>query len=124
MEHLEQVPHTVIGEVVEGKDILEALNGLYCDEEFRPYQDVRITHTYILDDPFPDPDGFETLSNKRLGKEGNSPERTFPPEETIKRRIPYEEFLKGNGEVLGNLLLMLRYYSNCYHYDINTITKR
>ena len=107
---MEQVPHTVIGEVVEGKEILETINGLYCDEEFRPFQDVRITHTYILDDPYPDPDGFEALMNKRLGRDGLSPERSFPPEEKIKRRIPYEEFLKNNGEVVGIYYMIIINY--------------
>lgn len=47
--------HCVFGEVVEGFDILEIVNEVICDNDDRPYQDVRITHTVILDDPFPDP---------------------------------------------------------------------
>ncbi|XP_018561262.1 peptidyl-prolyl cis-trans isomerase sig-7 [Anoplophora glabripennis] len=47
--------HCVFGEVVEGFDILEVINEVICDTDDRPYQDVRITHTVILDDPFPDP---------------------------------------------------------------------
>ena len=39
----------VLGEIAEGFDILEKLNSLYCDSEGRPFQDVRIKHTYILD---------------------------------------------------------------------------
>jgi peptidyl-prolyl cis-trans isomerase-like 4 len=31
---------------------------LFCDEAARPYQDVFITKTVILSDPFPDPEGF------------------------------------------------------------------
>lgn len=50
--------HCVIGEVVEGLDILRKLNETICDEEFRPYQDIRVTHTVILEDPFPDPEKF------------------------------------------------------------------
>ncbi|KAJ8930238.1 hypothetical protein NQ314_016966 [Rhamnusium bicolor] len=47
--------HCVFGEVVEGFDILEMINEVICDTDERPYQDVRITHTVILDDPYPDP---------------------------------------------------------------------
>ncbi|CAG9788789.1 unnamed protein product [Diatraea saccharalis] len=54
--------HCVIGEVTEGHEILRKLNEVICDETHRPYQDVRITHTVILDDPFNDPPGFHTPS--------------------------------------------------------------
>lgn len=47
--------HTIFGEVVEGMEILEELGDIFVDESKRPYQDVRILHTHILDDPFPDP---------------------------------------------------------------------
>ncbi|XP_005110818.1 peptidyl-prolyl cis-trans isomerase sig-7 [Aplysia californica] len=51
--------HTVFGEVAEGFDILEKLNKTFCDDSFRPHQDVRIYHTVLLDDPYDDPDGLE-----------------------------------------------------------------
>uniref|UniRef100_A0A1I8MWG7 Peptidyl-prolyl cis-trans isomerase n=1 Tax=Musca domestica TaxID=7370 RepID=A0A1I8MWG7_MUSDO len=54
--------HCVIGEVVEGHETLRKLNEAIVDENFRPYQDIRITHTVILDDPFPDPRGFRQPS--------------------------------------------------------------
>lgn len=54
--------HCVIGEVVEGHDVLRQLNEAIVDENFRPYQDIRITHTVILEDPFPDPRGFREPS--------------------------------------------------------------
>lgn len=50
--------HCVFGEVVEGLDILHLLNEAICDNDHRPYQDVRITHTVVLEDPFSDPPGF------------------------------------------------------------------
>lgn len=46
--------HCVFGEVVEGLDVLEIINEAICDTTDRPYQDIRITHTVILDDPLPD----------------------------------------------------------------------
>ena len=49
---------TIFGEVVEGLDALQALaNDAFVDDAFRPYQDIRILHTFVLDDPFPDPEG-------------------------------------------------------------------
>ena len=50
---------TVFGEVVEDEDkVLTKINELYTDDKFRPYIDTRIKHTFVLDDPFPDPEGF------------------------------------------------------------------
>ncbi|XP_070495608.1 peptidyl-prolyl cis-trans isomerase sig-7 [Chironomus tepperi] len=70
--------HCVIGEVVEGIEVLRILNEAITDEKHRPYKDIRITHTVILDDPFPDMRGFrepsrspsptpERLKNGRIG---------------------------------------------------------
>ncbi|KAL4711533.1 hypothetical protein ACJJTC_000549 [Scirpophaga incertulas] len=54
--------HCVIGEVTEGHEVLRKLNEVICDETHRPYQDVRITHTVILEDPFNNPSGFRAPS--------------------------------------------------------------
>ncbi|XP_044253029.1 peptidyl-prolyl cis-trans isomerase sig-7 [Tribolium madens] len=54
--------HCVFGEVVEGLDVLEIMNEAICDNDDRPYQDIRITHTVILDDPFPDGDRLRVPS--------------------------------------------------------------
>nr|CAG4638571.1 EOG090X0971 [Cyclestheria hislopi] len=51
--------HCVFGEVVEGHDTLLKINDAICDENNVPYQDIRITYTIILDDPFDDPRGLE-----------------------------------------------------------------
>lgn len=45
--------HTVFGQVVEGWDVLEAINDMPCDKDGRPLQNVRIRHTVVLDDPTP-----------------------------------------------------------------------
>lgn len=50
--------HVVIGEVTEGHEVLRKLNEAICDEKHRPYKDIRVTHTVVLDDPFDDPRGF------------------------------------------------------------------
>ncbi|XP_062115791.1 peptidyl-prolyl cis-trans isomerase CYP59 [Humulus lupulus] len=47
--------HTVFGEVAEGLETLTRINEAYVDEKGRPYKNIRIKHTYILDDPFDDP---------------------------------------------------------------------
>uniref|UniRef100_A0A2P2JMT0 Peptidyl-prolyl cis-trans isomerase n=1 Tax=Rhizophora mucronata TaxID=61149 RepID=A0A2P2JMT0_RHIMU len=47
--------HTVFGEVAEEFDTLTRINEAYVDEKNRPYKNIRIKHTYILDDPFDDP---------------------------------------------------------------------
>jgi peptidyl-prolyl cis-trans isomerase-like 4 len=54
--------HCVIGEVTEGHDVLRKISEAICDEKSRPYQDIRITHTVILEDPFSDPRGFREPS--------------------------------------------------------------
>ncbi|GCB68715.1 peptidyl-prolyl cis-trans isomerase-like 4 isoform X1 [Scyliorhinus torazame] len=51
--------HTVFGEVTEGMDILMKINETFVDKDFCPYQDIRITHTVILEDPFDDPQGLQ-----------------------------------------------------------------
>ncbi|KAL8469486.1 hypothetical protein ACS0TY_032362 [Phlomoides rotata] len=47
--------HTVFGEVAEGLETLTRINETYVDEKSRPYKNIRIKHTYILEDPFDDP---------------------------------------------------------------------
>ncbi|XP_037080601.1 peptidyl-prolyl cis-trans isomerase sig-7-like [Pollicipes pollicipes] len=58
LEYLDD-EHCVFGQVVEGHDVLVKLNSAICDEKYQPYQDIRVTHTVILDDPLDDPDGLE-----------------------------------------------------------------
>lgn len=47
--------HTPFAIVGEGLDVLTRINNVYCDKAGRPYTDIRIKHTYILEDPFEDP---------------------------------------------------------------------
>ncbi|XP_062407152.1 peptidyl-prolyl cis-trans isomerase-like 4 [Sardina pilchardus] len=47
--------HTVFGEVTEGMEVLKKINEAFVDKDFVPYQDIRINHTVILEDPFDDP---------------------------------------------------------------------
>ena len=48
----------VFGKVVEGFDVLEKINDSFIDDYGRPLKDIRIRHTVVLDDPFPDPSGL------------------------------------------------------------------
>ena len=80
--------YTIFGQVAEGLEVLQKINELYCDGDGRPYQDMRIKHTYVLDDPFPDLLGLENLIPP------SSPERSIPKAEQVRKRIPYEEGLE------------------------------
>lgn len=70
--------HCIFAEITEGMEILLKLNETICDNQHRPYKDIRITHTVILEDPFEDPSGLIvpstspepsllTLQNGRIG---------------------------------------------------------
>lgn len=45
----------MFGEIAEGFDTLTRMNEAYVDAKNRPYKNIRIKHTYILEDPFDDP---------------------------------------------------------------------
>ncbi|XP_053566609.1 peptidyl-prolyl cis-trans isomerase-like 4 [Bombina bombina] len=57
LDYLDGV-HTVFGEVTEGMDVVKKINETFVDKDFVPYQDIRINHSVILDDPFDDPPGL------------------------------------------------------------------
>ncbi|XP_028295316.1 peptidyl-prolyl cis-trans isomerase-like 4 isoform X2 [Gouania willdenowi] len=54
LDYLDGV-HTVFGEVTEGWDVLSKINETFVDKDFIPFQDIRINHAVILEDPFDDP---------------------------------------------------------------------
>jgi peptidyl-prolyl cis-trans isomerase-like 4 len=53
----------IFGKVVEGFDALEQVNSALVDEKGYPFIDIRIKHTVILDDPYPDPPGLREPSS-------------------------------------------------------------
>jgi len=53
----------VFGRVVEGFDVLERINNAIADQNGHPFVDIRIKHTIVLDDPFPDPTGLREPSS-------------------------------------------------------------
>jgi peptidyl-prolyl cis-trans isomerase-like 4 len=58
--------YTVFGQVAEGLDVLDKINMAYVDDKHRPYRDIRIKHTIVLDDPFDDPEGLEVPGESPL----------------------------------------------------------
>ncbi|GMF02408.1 unnamed protein product [Ambrosiozyma monospora] len=62
---------TVFGKVSEGYNVLNAINKSAVDETLRPLKDIRILHTFVLHDPFPDPSPF------------NPPQSPLPTEDQI-----------------------------------------
>jgi peptidyl-prolyl cis-trans isomerase-like 4 len=56
----------VFGQIADGFEMLEKLNEVIVDDDHRPYQDVRVTHTVVLDDPFDDPQGLEVPPSSPL----------------------------------------------------------
>lgn len=102
--------HTVFGEVSEGIDVLMKINEAYCDEEHRPYKDIRIYHTIILDDPYDDPDGLEIpdrspepteemKNSTRIGAEEDIDDFQGRTEEEIKEILDDREE-KANAQIL------------------------
>lgn len=72
--------NVVFGRVAEGLDVLDKINHSYVDQQFRPLCDIRIHHTYILDDPFEDIEGLEI------------PQTSPEPTEDQLKTIRLEEF--------------------------------
>ncbi len=60
LQHLNN-KHTVFGQVVEGFEVLDKLNDQYLDDRNRPYYNIRILHTLVIDDPFDDQVNGKTL---------------------------------------------------------------
>ncbi|RKK99076.1 Peptidyl-prolyl cis-trans isomerase-like 4 [Fusarium oxysporum] len=53
----------IFGKVVEGFEVLDKINEAIVDEKGYPLIDIRIKHTVILDDPYPDPPGLREPSS-------------------------------------------------------------
>lgn len=115
--HLEYLDgrHSIFGRVAEGLDVLDKLNATICSMEGRPYKDLRIKHTYVLDDPFediagmcvpsrsPSPEG-EMLKTMRLKEEeaAEEPPADQEAQEELRRRKDAES-RKLTLEMVGDL---------------------
>lgn len=58
--------HTIFGQIAEGLDVLDKINNAFLDEKNRPLKNIRILHTIIIDDPFPDPDQIPIVESPNL----------------------------------------------------------
>ncbi|XP_025422673.1 peptidyl-prolyl cis-trans isomerase sig-7 [Sipha flava] len=106
--------HIVFGEIAEGHDVLLKLNETICDVTHRPYQDIRITHTVILDDPYSDPDGLivpdrspepplEVLQSDRIGADEDITEDIDASELEEKRQEKEAQARATILEIVGDL---------------------
>ena len=107
--------YTIFGRVAEGFDTLEKINDAYCDEKGRPYRDIRIKHTIVLEDPFPDPPGLveppespvpskAQLATVRLGEEEE--DETVGKTEEELEQIRKDKEARANAltlEIIGDL---------------------
>ncbi|XP_052086935.1 peptidyl-prolyl cis-trans isomerase-like 4 [Mytilus californianus] len=109
LDYLDGV-HTVIGEVTEGLEVIQKLNEAYCDEKFKPFRDIRIHHTIILEDPFEDPPGLDmpdrspspppaVIERARLAADAEIDDLEGMTEEEI-REIMEEREEKANAQLL------------------------
>ncbi|KAL6886812.1 cyclophilin-like domain-containing protein [Trichoderma evansii] len=87
----------IFGKVVEGFDSLEKINEAMVDDKGYPFVDIRIKHTVILDDPYPDPPGLrepssspppsdEQLRTVRIANEQELHENDDVDEEELEKR--------------------------------------
>lgn len=94
--------HCVFGEVVEGHEVLRSLNEAIVDDKGRPYKDIRITHTVILEDPYADPRGFrepsrspspsaERLKNGRIGADEDIDDTEGKTEQEVNEMLAEKE---------------------------------
>ncbi|KAG9067584.1 Peptidyl-prolyl cis-trans isomerase cyp6 [Linnemannia hyalina] len=83
--------YTVFGKVAEGMEVLEKINAAYTDSEFRPFKDIRIKHTIVLDDPFPDPEGLAVPDESPLPTQAMLDTVRIGDDEEIESLLPPEE---------------------------------
>ena len=110
------VRYLSLGTVAEdSQHVLSKLNRAYCDDDGRPFADIRISRALVIHDPFDDPEGMDDLLKCREvvtssdcdidnGKKKNdakeddgyalvpqSPTYDRPPEETVPVRIQADD---------------------------------
>ncbi|KAI9596291.1 cyclophilin-like domain-containing protein [Syncephalis fuscata] len=108
--------YTVFGHIVEGFEVLDLINDAQCDDNHQPFRDIRIRHTIILDDPFPDPHGLsvpdaspmptaEQLATVRLGEDESidDPEGMGPEELLARQRQREAQARALTLEMVGDL---------------------
>eukprot|EP00959_Pyramimonas_sp_CCMP1952_P071712 1497852-Pyramimonas_sp.AAC.1 len=91
--------HTIFGELGEGDDVLDRINEAFCDDDGRPYQNIRIRHTIVLDDPFDDMPGLESHIPDASPVFERDPKDTrleddWVPDEDLRSQAEVEESLR------------------------------
>ena len=86
--------HTIFGVIAEGVDsTLAKINNAYVDpQNNRPYQNIRIKHTIIIDDPYPDPKGLKEPSRSP------SPVVVRDGEDYLDDAVDINDMMKGKTE--------------------------
>ncbi|KAF2093408.1 putative cyclophilin-type peptidyl-prolyl cis-trans isomerase [Rhizodiscina lignyota] len=84
----------IFGHVVEGFDVLEKINNAFTDKNGRPLQDIRIRHTVILDDPFPDPPSLREPSKSPPPSEAQKATVRIADDETFEDELDEEAMAK------------------------------
>ncbi|KAI5781794.1 cyclophilin-like domain-containing protein [Geopyxis carbonaria] len=88
---------SIFGKIVEGFEVLEKINNVFCDHKGRPLKDIRIRHTIVLDDPYEDPPGLiippksppptaAQLATVRIGEDESFDENEDPAVAEKRRR--------------------------------------
>ncbi|KAJ3014531.1 Peptidyl-prolyl cis-trans isomerase cyp6 [Thoreauomyces humboldtii] len=86
--------HAVFGRVVEGLDVLDKINAALADDEGRPYRDIRIKHTIVLDDPFDDPPNLPVPDRSPVPTEDMLKSGRIGEDEELVPDLPPEEYEK------------------------------
>ena len=102
-----QTRYLSLGKVTEDtQNVLNKLNRAYCDDDGRPYADIRIIRALVVSDPYDDPEGMSELLKLRgvttTGEDDDdmkdgyplapsSPTYERPPEETVPVRIQADD---------------------------------
>ncbi|KAL2911533.1 Peptidyl-prolyl cis-trans isomerase-like 4 [Polyrhizophydium stewartii] len=94
--HLEYLDgkQAVFGHVAEGLEVLDKINDAICDQDGRPYRDIRIKHTIILDDPFDDPEGLVVPDKSPIPSEELLKQSRIADDEELDLGLPAEELEK------------------------------
>ncbi|KAF9112941.1 Peptidyl-prolyl cis-trans isomerase cyp6 [Mortierella sp. AM989] len=75
----------------EGMDVQEKINSAFTDSNFRSFKDIRIKHTIVLDDPFPDPDGLVVPDVSPLPTQAMLDTVRIPDDEELESQLAPEE---------------------------------
>ena len=77
----------IFGKVVEGFDTLQKIDQAFIDDKGRPMKDIRIRHTIVLDDPFPDPVGLREPSSSPVPSKAQLATVLIPDDEVLDENI-------------------------------------